>query len=364
MTFDASGSAKKRVAFHVPFRLGYAISGGGIRPGKMITAFEALGYAVDVVSGDKASRIQAMARIAARLEQGEQYAFCYAESSVLPTILTEKGNRPFYPFVDFDFFRLLKRHGVKVGLFYRDIYWKFKYFLRDSSWFELCRRKFFYHLDLHYYAQFLDVFFLPSMKLAYLLPNRLKQIAVDLPAAHDMTECVGRPLPTRPEDLKFLYVGGVSNPVYDITPLMKLGEKYSVTVCTREGEWTEYKKYYGDLVRGVTICHLHGDALKEAYAAHNVAAIVRTNHEYLSFAMPNKMYEAVGQNMPLLVTGETSVGDFVAGNDLGWVLNSDFSNFDPQRMVAEYEDKVARMEAIKADHHWSMRARKVESLLT
>ncbi|BCS89174.1 hypothetical protein [Pseudodesulfovibrio sediminis] len=354
----------KRIAFHVPFRLGYAISGGGIRPGKMIAAFEELGYAVDVVSGDKANRMKGIDEIRQRLERGEEYAFCYAESSVLPTMLTEKGNKPFYPFVDFDFFRMLKKRGIKVGLFYRDIYWKFRYFMQDKPVYERWWRKFFYHLDFHYYTELLDVFFLPSMKLAYLLPENLKSRAFDLPAAHDMKEDVVRPAPKLREDLRFIYVGGVSNPVYNISPLIRMGEEFAVTVCTREGEWAQWKGFYGTLPKNVTVCHLHGDALKAAFKEHNVYAIVRTNHEYLNFAMPNKLYEAVGQNMPLLATGATSVGNFVAANDIGWVLDGDFSDFDPDRMITEFDAKVEHMQRIKAEHHWVMRARKVESLLS
>lgn len=358
-----STQPKPRIVFHVPFRLGYAISGGGIRPGKMIAAFEALGYAVDVISGDKASRAQAMAAIAKRLDRGEEYAFCYAESSVLPTMLTEKNNRPFYPFADFDFFAMLKRRGIRIGLFYRDIYWKFKYFMQDKPWHARLWRKFFYHLDFHYYAKLLDVLFLPSMKLAYLLPDGLKAKASPLPAAHDMTSDVDRPFPRTPGDLRFIYVGGVSSPVYDITPLIKLGAQYPVTVCTRQEEWAQWQGFYGNLPGGVTVCHLHGDALKAAFAEHTISAIVRTDHPYLGFAMPNKLYEAVGQNIPLLVSGGTSVAEFVAEHNVGWVLDADFDHFDPRRMIREYGDKVERMKAIKADHHWTMRARKVESLL-
>lgn len=355
--------ARKRIVFHVPFKLGYALSGGGIRPGKLIQAFKDIGYAVDVISGDKASRMRAMDDIRYRLERGEEYAFCYAESSVLPTMLTEKGNKPFFPFVDFEFFRMLKGRGIKIGLFYRDIYWKFKYFNKEKPWHWRAWRKLFYHLDLHYYKELLDVFFLPSMELAYLLPESLKEIAVALPPAHDMVEEVSRVAPRTPAEIKIFYVGGVSSPVYDISPLMELGRKYAVTVSTRAEEWPQWEAYYGSLADNVTISHLSGDTLKQAYDAHNVSAIVRTNHEYLNFAMPNKMFEALGRNIPLLVTSGTIVGDFVRDHDIGWNVANDFSDLDPERICTEYHEKVANMIRVKPQYHWVQRARTVEGLL-
>lgn len=364
MSNVAFNNKKKRIVFHVPFKLGYAISGGGIRPGKMILAFKSLGYDVDVVSGSKEQRKASIEEIKNRLTRGEKYAFCYAESSVLPTMLTEKGNKPFYPFVDFDFFAILKQNGVKCGLFYRDIYWKFVYYMQDKPLYTRLWRKLFYHLDLHYYSKLMDTFFLPSMKLAYLLPKSLQNIASDLPAAHDMVTDVVRPIPKKVEELRFIYVGGVSCPVYDISPLIKIGEKYRVTICTREDEWQDWQGFYGPLPERVSVRHLHGETLKQAFLEHNISAIVRNDHPYLSFAMPNKMYEAVGQNIPLLVSGRNGVSDFVASNNIGWVLNNDFNNFDPHVILGEYAEKVLKMKAIKSKHHWKVRASKVESMLT
>ena len=52
--------------------------------------------------------------------------FLYSESSTMPTSLTEPHHMPTHPFLDFSFFYFCKRNGIKIGLFYRDIYWKFE----------------------------------------------------------------------------------------------------------------------------------------------------------------------------------------------------------------------------------------------
>ncbi len=354
---------RQRVVFHVPFKLGYAISGGGIRPGKLIQAFQDLGYAVDVVSGPKAEREKVMQAVAARLERGERYAFCYAESSVLPTMLTEKSQKPFYPFVDFDFFRLLKERGVPLGLFYRDIYWRFPFHMRTLPLFTRMRRIFFHHLDFWYYGRLLDRLFLPSVKLAYLLPERLRRICLECPPGHDVEGPVERPAPTRSEDLSILYVGGVSTPVYDISPLMRLGARFPVTICCRVEEWRQYAPYYADLAANVRVVHLSGEDLRRAYAGHSLSAILRVDHEYLSFAAPLKLYEAVGQNIPLLVSRGSAAAEFVERNGIGWCVDNSFADLDADALVREYPAKVGNLLAMKAAHHWRERARFIQDTL-
>ncbi len=354
---------RPRIVFHVPFKLGYAISGGGIRPGKLIQAFQDLGYDVDVVAGPKAEREKAMQDVAGRLRRGERYDFCYAESSVLPTMLTEKGQKPFYPFIDFDFFRMMKDRGVPLGLFYRDIYWRFPFHMRSMPLFARVRKKFFHNLDFWYYARLLDRLFLPSMKLAYLLPARLRRICLECPPGHDVEGPVARPAPSRPEDLSILYVGGISTPVYDISPLMRLGARFPVTICCREEEWRQYAPYYAALAGNVRVVHQSGDDLRRAYAGHALSAILRVGHEYLSFAAPLKLYEAVGQNIPLLVSRGTGAAEFVESNGIGWSVDNAFTDLDAWTYVREYPQKVARLLAMKDAHHWRERARLIRGTL-
>ncbi|MBI9079215.1 MAG: hypothetical protein JEY79_05685 [Pseudodesulfovibrio sp.] len=346
----------KRIIFHVPFKLGYAISGGGIRPGKLIQAFHDLGYIVDVVSGTKAQRIESMNAIMENMRNGINYDFCYAETSVLPTMLTEKGNKAFYPFVDFDFFRFVKDRGTPLGLFYRDIYWRFKYYQKDHPFLERMRRIFFYHLDLWYYGRMLDTLFLPSQELAEYLPASLREIALECPPGHDIKCVVDRPLPQSAKDLSILYVGGVSTPVYDISPLMKLGKTIPVTVCCRKEEWNTYQPHYEPWTKNVNIRHIHGNELSDLYGQVSLSSIVRVDHDYLSFASPLKLYEAVGQNIPLLVSRGTRAARFVEDNNIGWTVENDFSDLNLDRLIHEYPEKVENLKTIKDAHSWTARA--------
>lgn len=352
-----------RMLFHVPFRLGYAISGGGIRPGKMIQAFKDIGYSVDVISGPKKERLATIQMVMERIRHGLHYDFCYAESSVLPTMLTEKNQRAFYPFIDFEFFRLLKRIGVPVGLFYRDIFWKFKYYMNQFERLDKIRRFFFYHLELWFYKGTLDVLFLPSLKLSHYFPKVLARIASESPPGHDINDTIKRKPPKSKRDLRVLYVGGIIPPVYNIRPLLVLGQEIQVTICCRQEEWREYSTYYKDYLGKVLIRHISGDDLKEAYKEHNLAAILWAGHEYHSFAMPLKLIEAVGHSIPLIVSKGTNIARFIKNNHIGWTVDNQFRSLDLNAIIDTYQSKVDNLNSIRDSHHWQARAKHIRDTL-
>ncbi|MEF2232219.1 MAG: hypothetical protein V3571_14900 [Pseudodesulfovibrio sp.] len=352
-----------RILFHVPFRLGYAISGGGIRPGKLIRAFEGLGYDVDVISGPLAERRQAIARASARLEGGGGYAFCYAESSVLPTLLTEKDHKPFFPFSDFDLFALLRRRSVPVGLFYRDIFWKYPYHRQQFSLAERVRRLFFHHLDFWYYRRLLDVLFVPGMEMTALLPRSLAAMAVPCPPGHDIGLLPPRRMPRSADDLSLIYVGGITPPVWDVTPILNLARSMPVTICCREEEWRQWGPHYGGIPHNATVRHLSGEGLLAAYAEHALAAIVRNPHPYHEHQVPLKLFEAVGHGIPLLAGAGTRVGDYVREQGIGWVVRPDLTDFDPAAVVRDYPAVAQRVEAIRDGHTWERRARHIAETL-
>ena len=78
-----------------------------------------------VVSGYAKERKKRFDEIKTQVKNGVKFDFLYSESSTMPTILTEPHHMPIHPFVDFSLFRFCKKNGIKIGLFYRDIYWKF-----------------------------------------------------------------------------------------------------------------------------------------------------------------------------------------------------------------------------------------------
>ncbi|MDC5123615.1 hypothetical protein NRA16_17025, partial [Acinetobacter baumannii] len=104
----------KNIIFHCPFPLDYnAKSASGIRPVKMLKAFESLGYNVDLVVGYTDERRSAINNIKQKIKNGCIYSFVYSESSTMPTALTEPHHLPISPFLDFNFFKFLRKKNIK-----------------------------------------------------------------------------------------------------------------------------------------------------------------------------------------------------------------------------------------------------------
>jgi len=94
----------------------------------MRQAFTDIGYRVMEVSGYAAERRQAMRRVRAAIAACDVPAFVYGENATIPNALTEPRHLPPHPLLDLSFFRDCQRAGAPVGIFYRDIYWRFRQF--------------------------------------------------------------------------------------------------------------------------------------------------------------------------------------------------------------------------------------------
>ena len=125
----------QKCIFYLPYKLEpHGLGARMLRPRKMIKAFREIGYEVFVISGFSGERKKRIQEIKNRISNGEKYDFMYTESSTMPTLLTDPHHFPLHPFFDFDFFEYIKSQGIKIGLFYCDIYWKFDTYGTDLPW--------------------------------------------------------------------------------------------------------------------------------------------------------------------------------------------------------------------------------------
>ena len=138
----------------------------------------------------------------------------------MPTLLTDRHHLPLHPFTDFGFFKELKRHNIPIGLFYRDVYWAFDLYKKSVSTLKRVFAVHFYKYDLKQYDKFVDTLFLPSLKMLQYIPGGVKIPNVQLlPSGCEIydqiTEKNGR------SGLNILYIGGITQPLYDLTPLIE-----------------------------------------------------------------------------------------------------------------------------------------------
>ncbi|MCF2555884.1 glycosyltransferase [Faecalicatena contorta] len=362
---------KAKCIFHVPNYVNLSgTSGSQVRPIKMIQAFENLGYDVDIVMGYGKERKESIKRIKTKIKNGEKYDFLYSESSTMPTLLTEKNHLPCYPFLDFDFFNFCRKKAIKIGLFYRDIHWKFSHYRTKVPWYQKIITIPMYEYDLFQYKKCLDILYLPSKKVKAHLGNIEKNIKIDfLPPGATRKEIADRTkqYSTSKEFLHVFYVGGVTG-IYDFEYLLKVAKTrpfIKLIVCCRENEWNEVRdKYQKYLTERVEIIHKSGKELEKYYEAADICSCYFNPNIYMSMAIPIKLLEYMSYEVPVLVTQGTEAGEFVEKNECGFSIPYDENAleelfdtlYNDQQLLL---DKYINIKKCVKENTWEKRAEKV-----
>lgn len=361
-----------RCIFHIPNHIdNNGKSGSSKRPIKMIEAFQELGYTVDIVMGYGKERKKQINAIKKHIKNGVKYDFMYSESSTMPTILTERNHLPIHPFLDFSFMKYCKKNGIKIALFYRDIYWKFEFYKKNIPFWQRIVTIPFYKYDLGKYGKLLDIFYLPSEKMKLALPEKYRKMLnhkIDsLPPGCEKKYIQNK---NKEKDvLNIFYVGGISEDVYNFDKLIEVVSKekgINLKICCRENEWEKVKsKYKNNLIsNNIQIVHLSGEALRECYEEADICSLIFEENAYRKFAMPIKMFEYLSYNKPIIATKGTAVGEFVERTMIGWTV--DYNNKEIETMLLYLKENKEVIERIKEHQKkiiqqnlWLERAKKV-----
>ncbi len=358
-----------RMVFHHPLPMAAdGASASGVRPWRMVEAFRAIGLEVDVVCGYAAERARSIGEVEARLAAGDRYAFAYCESSTEPTLLTERHHLPTHPLMDFAFLRRLRSRGVPIGLFYRDIYWRFPGYGAGLPWWKAAGAKLFYRWDLLQYRRLLDRLYLPSMAMARHVPLVDPARMAALPPA-----CTDSPIDLRQDAaLRLLYVGGMGAHyrMHELFRAVAGLDDVRLTVCTREAEWLAVRDEYPLPAGGnIRVVHRAGAGLTELFEDADVGILCVEPHAYWDFAAPVKLYEYIGAGRPVIASAGTWSARFVTSEGVGWDCAYDAAQIgallrrlrDDRSLVRDRAAVVAR---IRPAHTWSARAGQVVADLT
>lgn len=349
--------------------------GSDVRPSKLYKAFVRLGYDVELVAGFAAERKRAFARVKARVEAGEKFDFLYAEPPTTPVPLNEPHHLPTHPFMDYEFLMFCHENEIPIVLFYCDVQWRLPGYAARVGWWKYLASLPFFHLDLMVYRRLVDALLVPDLGM-------LRQVSgwatskthwASIPG-FDSTENTPLRL-AMPADapLRLLYVGGVTPPVYDLTPLLEAsawaknqGVRHELTLCCRQPEWEQrrnvYERFLGD---HVTVVHNRDrQELLEMYARHDISVMPygTTNSDW---AMPVKFPEAIGAGLPVLAGEGTAVAKMVAEQDIGWSVDAGKTELaDLLRRLDRTElDRVrANVQAVRPRYDWAERAREIAAV--
>lgn len=356
------GTRPGTMLFHSPYPLRGRSTGSGIRPLRMRDAFEEIGYEVFEIQGHGAERRRAVRDLREFLGSGGRLEFAYFENSTMPTLLTEPHHLPTHPLVDLDLLRLLRRHRVRSGLFYRDVYWRFPAYVASVGRAIASGTKALYHAELLAYRRWIDTVYLPSLAMAPYVPRLRPEQIDELPPGgriHDIPE-VGGPF-------TLLYVGNISEyyRMHEFFAAASAVPSVRVIICTPEDSWAAVSgEYDSHLGRNIEVVHRSGDELLGLFAEADVCALMVEPAEYRDFAAPVKLFEYIGHGKPVLATRSTHAGRVVEQLGAGWTVDYDRNAIveqlsalvsDPAEVLRKKQETRSAREATT----WQARALKV-----
>lgn len=359
------------MVFHLPFAYDKnATAAPKIRPYKMIQAFRDNGWEVIEVVGPRRARKAQMLKVKKYLESGGKIDFAYSECATTPTTLIEPGHFPLVPFLDFRFFRLLRKHNIPIGLFYRDVYWRLDDYRKDVPWWALPPLRALFKWDLINYRKYLRVLYLPTLTMGEYLPIFPPERMNALPPGCNITTPIAANLSRarESETLQLLYVGALGT-FYRIDTLLDALHSLTgvhLTVCVPEGMWEKYLPVYGrEVPANVTVVQASGEKLAEIYRKTDLAMLFMEPNEFRQITLPVKLFEALGWGCPLVCSEGSMAGKFVAEKEVGWtipcqkealvdLLNSLLEN---RELLAAKIEKVGQ---VRDTNSWQARARQVE----
>lgn len=351
--------------FHIPIQIDLnKHSASQIRPQKMIQAFIDIGYDVDLVMGFAKDRKEQIHNIKEKIKNGIKYDFLYSENSTMPTALTEKHHLPTSPFLDFSFLKYCHNNNIKIGLFYRDIYWKLDSYKKTVPLLKRKFAEFFYNYDLKEYQKFVDILYVPSLMMYEYMKYPFNNKVITLPPGLDI---INRTEKNDTKELSFIYIGGSSDHLNLELFLDVISSQINVNfnLCTREDEWKKYKKNYNNILKNTTVYHKQGLELDEIYNNSDISIYFIKPNEFGYFALGLKLFEYMSHLKPIIAVKGTAIGNFVESNDIGWSIDYDKDKLSKlidelKYNKAEIMLKKNNMKNILLQNTWEARASQVQ----
>jgi glycosyltransferase involved in cell wall biosynthesis len=351
------------LVFHAPYEIAQdGARGSAIRPRRMLDALAELGPEVLQITGDSRRRVAGLRELKRRLGAGHRVRAAYFENASIPTLIADPDHLPHRPDVDLRILRLLKRHRVPVGYFYRDVYWRFERYVETVGRPMAEAMRLLYRAELLVLRWGVDVMFLPSLRMGEHIPHIPAERFAALPPGAGNS-----PLPLPGEPFTVLYVGGIGE-YYRIHALLEAArdtEGVRVILCTREEEWQNYRADYEELLTDrVEVVHASGAGLEELYTRAHVCSLVMAPDSYRDFAAPVKLYEYIGFGRPIISTVETHAADVVEAFGCGITVRYDAAEIG--RVLRRLRDDrdtldglAERSRAAARENTWAARVRQM-----
>ena len=361
-----------RMIFHHPMPVDVdPKSGSSLRPTQMLRAFESLGYEVAVIAGSSAERSSAAAAVRRRIERGDVFEFAYSESTTAPNSITDERHVP-HVRLDASILGGLRDAGIPVGLYYRDLHWRFPFYKASVSRPKWMVLRTLYEIEWRLYRRSVDHLFLQSLQMAEHLPTPWTSGNISALPPGCSPSFSDRPIggdgSPRATTLRLLYVGGITPPLYDLTRVFEMTREsgHQLTICCRVEESERLPR---DLITNprVRIVHASGPHLAELYEWADLALNVYEPHPYRDFVLPIKLFESIGYGVPTVTDARTAAGEFVSAHGVGLVLREGAALLpalaDLLDGEGELEALTRRVRSVSETETWLVRATQARDVL-
>ena len=364
----------KKALVYYPFPLAKeANSGSKLRPLEMIKAFnswgEQNGVEIVFISGTTAEREKQFQELLSNGKLNDLW-FCYMENQTIPIWLTDPGHKPARPFLDRKILKFLQSRNVPVGVFYRDIYWKFDD-LYPLTGVKKRIMQTIYRVEEKFYQKYCQVIFVPSLEMGKYVD--IDRPMVDLPPGGKEVPISYKNIDNRP--LEAIYVGAIKSEEYGLPLLLDALElannkdlRCKLTVVCRPDEYEMLADGQKEKIRkqNVAVKHISGKELDVLYKEMDFAFIPRLCTEYQHFSMPVKLVEYLSNGLPIVATECDAQKRFLSENGYGVICK------DEKKSMAEaidvmvdsiknYQDNIQA--TFLQNHSWMARVQKVKNSL-
>jgi glycosyltransferase involved in cell wall biosynthesis len=169
-------------------------------------------------------------------------------------------------------------------------------------------------------------------------------------------------------DFKILYVGGIDNIFYNLkmslTCIAKFKE-FKMTICCREDGWNNIRDEYLPIMNdNISILHEHDTMLANLFKEADLFNIFVEPIKYREFAVPYKLFEAIGYGISIIASNGTWVANFVRNNNIGFTCDYNFNSLEntlkqiiqSPLLLNRYRDNI-RLLAKK--YSWNMTAKRI-----
>jgi glycosyltransferase involved in cell wall biosynthesis len=230
-----------------------------------------------------------------------------------------------------------------------------------------------YHYDWLRYSRLVDHLFLPALAMARALPGQWTDDKMSaLPPGCNSFDLSEQKVDKAPVDrLRLFYVGGVLPPHYDLKAgLDAVGvlDNVSLALCCRRHEWEKAQAHYAPLDSSkIHIVHAFGKELIKYYTAADLLFLIWNPTPYLDFAMPVKIFEALGYGIPIVTNAGTEAARFVDREKIGWVASTTDELYNLIRHLQANPQVIAEkrkhIETVRERHTWLARAQTAARIL-